>query len=1181
MSAIGVQSQINKDRALWLSSIPTDVIHGNVICDTIYANAGFISTLYSDNINVSTLNASSLNLVTSDVSGMYVSSLRGNTAFFSSLILASDLSGGVGTVTFQVDASGIAVSGDPIVFNNLVYLTSTINIVQVSTIVDTDIFASNGYFSTLSSGSLSSALAHISSLRVEDLSANDGAFNTLSVSSLATNHISSLESGSNWSLWPTQASSIIFQPAYILSNVNNQLFFAGQELTDASGGGIDWSYFPAQTDVSMNNFSVRGLSTLQYQDGARLYSQTGNNLFYNGQPVQFGAASNITQWANFPAVNTIQTGGFPISSLGNINMVANSNVRILADSFSTVVDQGIDIASYADINLTAQNGNKGRINLTANTGYQGLFGEINMVANGGTVAGVGTGGLVTITANTPVGTLSNATSAIKLSASGVNSYAGAIPSVGSLAGYNFIYGTGGVNICAGLPAALPNIPGTTFLYGTFGVTTSSDFYVPNIYPYWNGVTTPPDMNITGRYIVPNLAQVYVNMSNVKRIYMDSFAEIQNARYVSTVSTVGQNANFNTGTFGTLAAGAVGASAGLFTTLDAGTMSTSYLQAPLLSTININLSTINGVDWQDISGSVFTTTSSFNTLFTSSLTLSSMSQVGGFPISIQGSLKFQNPDAIDNLTVINLNPLTIPQLDIGASTIYLDAVNTTTTSLSTQRVKAVNLYTSSISSGVSYADTSIVSSLSAVAGFPIKVNSALQFSGLDAIDNVTVINLNPLAVPQLDIGASTILLAAANTFTQSLSTLRIAANFIKVSTLNAPAGTIDVSGGMTMTEPLYLPLSNSVQFDDGSLVTFSQFQYRDVANNSMVALTNTNGLAPVPGSNMKPLGVGELWVTGASDQYAALRLYTEFPYNNFGMDIMDENGSLLFETLYCYEDSGGYKTGIFGVSSITGYTAVGGQSAVGVDNIFTAQLVSSTSLKYTSTIEFFNSNTNFTVPIQLVQDTAGGANGGVMISVEGRSLSQGAVRHVLNMGYRASDGANFIQAVWPGQNLEDLAIEGEPVTITDGALSTIFNTQPYALQTTQPVGIGAGSGLVTISTNNVKVGGQTQLTKDTISTTFLNTPYGNNLYYAGYRQPNIQWGTVATSGASGSQQVQINTPYYETISDYVVQVSMADSTPAEMSVSTQSKSSFTVYWANGGGGSHNINWTTFGDIPFTG
>jgi len=1027
MSGLGAQTLINKERAFYLSSIPSDVVHGTIICDELLTNTAYISTLYSDNIEVSTLKASTISLTSTDVSGLYVSSLRGNTAFFSSLSLASDLSGGVGSVTFQVDASGIAVTGDPIVFNNLVYLTSTINIVQVSTIVDTDIFASNGYFSSLSSGSLSSGLAHISSLRVEDLSGDYGAFNTLSVSSLATNHISSLESGSNWSFWPTQASSIIFQPAYVLSNVSNKLYFAGQELTDASGGGIDWSFFPAQTDVSMNNFSLRALSTLQYQDGGRLYSQTGNNLFYNGQPVQFGSASNVSQWANYVAVNTIQTGGFPISSLGNINLVANSNVRILADSFSTVADQGLfSPTANSDINLTAQNGLKGRINMTANPGALGLFGEINMTANGGTVAGVGTGGLVSITANTPLGTLCNATSAIKLSASGINSYAGAIPSVGSLAGYNFIYGTLGVNIVAGpIPSVIPNTPTTTFLYGTSGVVSGSDFYTPNIYPYWNGLTTPPDMNITGRYIVPNLAQVYVNLSNVKRIYMDSFAEIQNARYVSTVSTVGQNANFNTGTYGTLAAGAVGASAGLFTTLEAGTISTGFIRSPLVSTININLSTINGVDWQDISGGVFTTISSFNDLKTSTMRVSSLKGFAnpdtflGSTIQVENSLQFLGTNSyVSSLLTINntkqasifnfstldlnyqagINPLGYVRVGGGGAFDSYFREFPNGTGFSTQ-----TLYTQSTAT-----DVCQVSTLSASGGLPIKVRNTLQFETPNAIDNVDVINLNPLVIPALNIGASTIFMDAVNTRIPSLSSL-----------------------------------------------------------------------------------------------------------------------ALQFSTASC-----------------------------------------------------FNSNGNFTTALNIVQDTAGSATGGVQISVEGRSLTTGAVRNVLNMGFRASDGVNFVQAVWPGQNLEDLAIEGDPVRITDGALSTIFNQNPYALQTTGGVAIGQASGLITLSTGLLKVGGQTNLTPFEISTTFINTPYGNNLYYAGLQQPAIQFGKVATSGGSGSVQVQINTPYYAN-SNFVIQATMEDTSPAEMAAQANSISSFTLYWSNGGGGSHTLGWTTLGNLPFTG
>jgi hypothetical protein len=898
MSAIGVQSQINKDRALWLSSIPDDVVHGNVICDTLFANAGFISTLYSDNTNVSTLNASTLNLTTSDVSGMYVSSLRGNTAFFSSLTLASDLSGGVGFVRFSVDASGIQVDGDPIRFDNLLYITSSINIVQVSTIIDTDIFASNGYFSTISTGNLSTGLASI----------QDANISSLFVSSLTALDVSG-DFAENWSAYPTLNSSIIFQPSYVLSNVSNRLYFAGQELTDASGGGQDWSVFPAVQDVSMNNFSLRGLSTLQYQDGARLYSQTGNNLFYNGQPVQFGSASNVSQWANYPAVNTIQTGGFPISSLGNINLVANSNVRIFADSFSTVVDQGVDIASTADINLTAQNGNKGRINLTANPGFAGVFGEINLTANGGTVAGVGTGGEINILANTPLG-FSNLTSAVNINAAGINSYAGLIPPVGSLAGYNFIYGTNGVNICAGLPPAFPNIPFTTYLYGTAGVTTSSDFYCPNIYPYFNGLTTPPDLNITGRYIVPNLAQVYVQLSNVKHIYMDSFADIQNANYVSTVSTVGQSANFGSGMFTSLGAGT-----GVFITnnsqtLNANTISTSFLQSPVLSTLNINLSTING---QDISGGFGgSVVSSFNTAKTSSLTVSSISQFGGVPLAIDGSIKFANPSAIDFVDVINLNSEFPTRLEINASTIFIGGNNVSMNSVSTQSLKAQNFFTSSISTTTSITSNATVSTLSAEGGLAIKLNNTLQFISPNAIDNVDVINLNPLAIPAMTIGASTIFVDAINTRIPSLSSL-----------------------------------------------------------------------------------------------------------------------ALQFSTASC-----------------------------------------------------FNSNGTFNTALNIVQDTAGSATGGVQISVEGRSLTTGAVRHVLNMGFRASDGANFIQAVWPGANLEDLSIEGEPVTITDGGLSTIFNQNPFALQTTQPVAIGAGAGLITLSTNQINIAPNTNLTGNSVSTQSL-------------------------------------------------------------------------------------------------
>ncbi len=1055
--SLGAQTLINQERAFYLSSIPTDVIHGKVLCDTIIANQGYISTLYSDNAEFSTLNASTLEVKSLDVSGMFVSSIKGNTGFFSTVTLASDLSGGVGYVRFTVDASGIQVDGDPIRFDNLVYLTSTINIVQVSTIVDTDIFASNGYFSSISTNNLFNNQGIFSSIICYDLSGQNGSFDRLFVSSLEALDISGV-AASNWSQFPTQNSSIIFQAPYVLSNVSNKLYFAGQELTDASGGGIDWSYFAAQTDVSMNNFSLRGLSTLQYQDGATLVSQTGNNLFYNGQPVQYGAVSNVSQWANYPAVNTLQTGGFPISSLGNLNLVANSNVRILADSFSTVADQGLLApAAYADINLTAQNGLKGRINLTANPGAAGLFGEINMTANGGTVAGVGTGGLVAITANTPLGTLCNATSAIKLSASGINSYAGAIPSVGSLAGYNFIYGTGGVNIVAGvIPSVIPNTPFTTYLYGAAGVVSGNDFYTPNIYPYWNGLTTPPDMNITGRYILPNLAQVYVNLSNVNHIYMDATADIQNARYVSTVSTVGQNANFNTGTYGTLAAGAVGASAGLFTTLDAGSISSGTVT------------------------SVSTNTSTLRANFTQISTL-----FYNFALGVSttvGALQVNNIQIADNITGVTNAPNPLQSRLLNFSTVNSFNVSTTDFWCSSINGQAIDIsgnpFVNTNTFSTLFTSSFQVSSMRAVGGLPIKIESVLQFTTPDAIDNVAVINLNPLAVPTLDIGASTMILTANNVLTTSISTINLSADYIITSTITANppyTGEIFFDGQLRPLNNIIVLYNNNILFQDSTGTAPQLINMKPLASIEMPVVTNSYGTFS---NNLGSLGANSFYVGGGYGAFGGAKFYSAFPGTAWAIDIMDADGTTLFESINSYDVGGfNFQTNIYGVSTINGYTPIspGLSSSVTFDTDFvvapcvsTNALIVSTingapvdgsafdnqfSTLYVSSLNFstsfsYGSNTGTTYPIFIEKDHAGGMSSGdaVAIAIQGHNLGSGAVRNQIEIGARGS-GENYIMSVWPGQNLEELFIDATDLTVRDGIFSTIINLDPFGLLTT--------------------------------------------------------------------------------------------------------------------------------------
>jgi hypothetical protein len=945
MSALTSPVLINSNRAYWLSSIANDVTHSTITTQEIDANLARFSTVFvSDQLTTSSLTASSFSLKALDLSEGYVSTLFTNNIFTSSQTWASDLSGGVGFVRVQTDPSGVRVSGDPIVFGDLVYFTSTITIVPVSTIVNTDILSANGFFSTLSSGSISAG----------QIQANTASLSTLTVSSITTTDISGFEP-ETWSLYPTLNSSITFQPGNVLSNVGNKLYFAGNEITDLSGGGANWSAFPAQQDVSMNNFSLRALSTLQYNDGARLYSQTGNNLFYNGQPIYYGNQGNAANWSFYPAsTNVVMT---------NYGLTSASRLPLAAPQFSTVVDQGTNIASVASYDITAQNGNRGQINMTANGGFNnGIFGSINLTANGASLGGVGTGGLITLTANTPLGSACNASSAIKFSAAGIDSYAGAVPPIGSLAGYNFIYGTGGVNIASGLPAAFPNIPLTTYLYGTAGVTTESTFYVPEILPYWNGITTPPDLVISGRYIAPNLAQVYLQLSNVKLLSMDNQATINNARVLNFSNATGQITNLSTingiplnqiQNQSNIVASNVTATISVNTAV-VNTQSTitntlfvsqqeqvstilwnfalgvsSVFNNILVNNIKIaddltgvtnapnpnqsrllNFSTVNSfnVSTTDLwvssingaspgGGGGGGTINSFSTLITSSFQVSSMSGFLSFPIKLQSFLQFVYPGAgaIDNLQQININSDFIPNLTMRASTIDIVANNVLIgAGISTQKIQTSTIQTSSIFVSSAITQYCQVSTLAGEGGLPIRLNNTLEFISNNGINNVATINTNPLTVPVLALQGSTIQLNAANTRTVSFSSIGV----------------------------------------------------------------STSGLN--------------------------------------------------FSSAVCYA-----------------------------------------------------SNINFNYPLILEQDTAlNTSTAGVAMKIIGHDFQTGAVQHQLIMGYRAFDGANFITAVWPGQGLEDLTIEGYPVSMNDGTLSTIFGGPTgYAVQTQQRVQL-AGDTIIT-------------------------------------------------------------------------------------------------------------------------
>lgn len=297
--------------------------------------------------------------------------------------------------------------------------------------------------------------------------------------------------------------------------------------TGAPGSGANaslWSTFPAVSDVFINNYDLytTGGSLIV---GIGLSGATGSgqvqtpNITSYGDPTAPPLGIRGVKGLNLTAMTSDVN---VVSTAGNINSTANGvitdtaygEVHTITNNFEVTCDGGLNPITTPNINLVAKNGNGGQINISADPGSIAAFGgAVNITANGGTIllptdppTSVTVGGEVNIIANSGSGGLYTLTSAVNIVAAGVNSYAGAIPPVGSLAGYNFIYGNAGVSICAGLPSSGFQLPFTTYLYGVGslgftgvrlespnGIGMLSPVYATDIYPF-DGT----DLTIQGR-----------------------------------------------------------------------------------------------------------------------------------------------------------------------------------------------------------------------------------------------------------------------------------------------------------------------------------------------------------------------------------------------------------------------------------------------------------------------------------------------------------------------------------------------------------------------------------------------------------------------------------------------------------------------------------------------------------
>lgn len=348
---------------------------------------------------------------------------------------------------------------------------------------------------------------------------------------------------SGWSAFPTLSNTIAFDAHNNLSNVGGNLYFNDELL--ALAGSIsnvsDWALYPAIGDVDLqsNNLIMKGGVVL---------SNTGSNLYFGSNLL------NASDWSTLPAIQPVDVAGNVISNVStisgqtgtsNLTLTSSSNlvfeasnaIRQTADIIQITGDAGLNPLDTGIVTIKGQGGNGGRINLTAESStLTGLNGRIVLTANGGSIGGYGFGGEIDLTATTPLG-LSNLTSAIKLSAEGINSYAGVTSSLGSTFGYNYVHGDIGVNITAGAGSIIPNFTGTIYLKGTNGTEVQNGLYADHIYPYSDTLTFP-NLRITGN----TLTGADVEISNVVKLDGDncvmtgiSNATITNISGLSTIN----------------------------------------------------------------------------------------------------------------------------------------------------------------------------------------------------------------------------------------------------------------------------------------------------------------------------------------------------------------------------------------------------------------------------------------------------------------------------------------------------------------------------------------------------------------------------------------------------------------------------------------------------------------------
>lgn len=391
----------------------------------------------------------------------------------------------------------------------------------------------------------------------------------------------------DWSLYPAiatvelagqniiQAGDISGASAHITSITTTNLGFAGATGTTLSLSG-------AASVGSLNSGGIINATSHQIQNATAvtigpsavgtLSSPDGTVLTWNGNAITTGTEGDAANWANYPAINTVT--GLSTTALAlqagagqqlTFSAPDNAITATTGGAYNVTVDKGVNILAAANVNVTAQNGSGGNIQLNAQPGYQlGTqqigYGAIQLNAYGSSNQALGLGGKIDINAYSGgIGEYGSATSRVSLSAATLALSAGAIPTLPGTAGSMNIFGQDIVSIVASVaPPLFTQYPNTVYVYGdgvpgvAGGVRLSSpagvqiagnsDFYATDCYPF-----TSLGLNLKGRASVPGpAADVTIadcatfamrnaaTMTGIKSIAMDGSGAITGVNTINGV-----------------------------------------------------------------------------------------------------------------------------------------------------------------------------------------------------------------------------------------------------------------------------------------------------------------------------------------------------------------------------------------------------------------------------------------------------------------------------------------------------------------------------------------------------------------------------------------------------------------------------------------------------------------------